>query len=616
MTRFLISISLLAWPGVLHAEEARDIVVTATGFERDRADSGHAIAQVTADDLERTQAATINDVLVTIPGVHVAQRGAVGTQSSVFIRGGNSSQTLVMIDGVRVNDPSSPNGLFDFGALTTGNIDQVEVLRGANSIIWGSQAIGGVVNIRNAAPGDALRVSARADYGTHDTFNAAANVSGTAGRVALSAGGSHYTTDGISAIKAGSERDGYRNTSANARALVTLTEGIALDLRGFYTKGRVNYDAQFAATPDTFSVSRDRRLTGYAGLNLELMDGRWQNRLAYTRTSIRRIGDDPETPVLFTNYNIFSAKGGIDRFEYRGHFDASSKIGLTFGLEHEKSNASVFFPANGGATPDRAKTKATSGYAQLELQPVAGLNLNAGVRHDDLNSYGKRTSVGGNVAWSLNEGNTIIRASYSEGFRAPTLTEALLPFGNPALKAETAKSLDAGVEQWLLDKRLMLGLTAFKRTSRNQITYDFATFQSENVERVRASGIEAELRMKPSETLQLSAQYALVNARDRALNKRLERRPQHRASVMIDWTSPFGLALGGTLVLSGDSFENRANSAQLDGYALSSLRASYPVTEAITLFGRVENLFDVSYETVKGYGTLGRTATAGVRVGF
>ncbi len=614
MTKFLISASLLALPAAAWAED--DIIVTATGFETAREDSGHAISLITADDLLRTQAATINDVLVTIPGVSVAQRGAVGTQSSVFIRGGNSSQTLVMIDGVRVNDPASPNGAFDFGALTSGTIDRVEVLRGANSIIWGSQAIGGIVNIRHADAVDDLKVSARGEVGSHDTASASASLSGKAGPVALSAGGSLYRTDGISAVRAGSEDDGYRNASANLRAQVQLADGVSLDLRGFYTKGRVHYDAQFAATPDTLSESRDRTLTGYAGLNADLLEGRLRNRLAYTRTAIRRIGTDPDLPVLFTNYNIFRASGQVERFEYRGNFDLSDAVGLVFGIEHEKSRASTFFPANGGTTADRARTKATSGYALLEIQPLPGLNLNAGVRHDDLDSYGKRTSLGGNAAWSLNDGATVLRASYSEGFRAPTLTEALLPFGNPALKAETAKSMDAGVEQWLLDKRVMLGLTAFRRTSHNQITYNFATFQSENVERVKASGVEAELVLKPSDRLQVSAQYALVNAWDRGLNKRLERRPQHRASVSADWTSPIGVALGGTLVLSGDSFENRGNTVRLDGYALSSLRASYPVTEAITLFGRVENLFDVRYETVKGYGTLGRTGYVGVRAAF
>jgi vitamin B12 transporter len=616
VTRFLISVSFLTLPCALHAQDAGEIIVTATGFETARTDSGHAISMITSDDLIRTQAATINDVLVTIPGVSVAQRGATGAQSSVFVRGGNSSQTLVMIDGVRVNDPASPNGAFDFGALTSGNIERVEVLRGANSIIWGSQAIGGIVNIRNAAPGDELRVAARAEYGSHDTANASANVSGRAGPVQLSAGGSLYRTDGISAIRAGTERDGYRNATANTRALVRLADGISLDLRGYYTKGRVQYDAQFAATPDTLSESRDRTWTGYAGLNADLFNGRFRNRIAYTRTAIRRIGSDPETPVLFTNYNIFRASGQIERFEYRGSHDLSRVVGLVFGVEHEKSRASTFFPANGGISPDRARTKATSGYAQLELKPAAGLTLNTGVRHDDLDSYGKRTSLGGNAAWSLNDGTTVLRASYSEGFRAPTLTEALLPFGNPALKAETAKSMDAGVEQWLLDKRIMLGLTAFRRTSRNQITYNFATFQSENVEQVKASGVEAELVLKPTERLRLSAQYALVNARDVSLDKRLERRPQHRASVALDWTSPIGLALGGTLVLAGDSFENRGNNVRMDGYALSSVRASYPITGAISLYGRVENLFDTAYETVRGYGTLGRTAFMGVRAAF
>jgi vitamin B12 transporter len=160
-----------------------DIVVTATGIEQARDDSGQAITLITQEELERTQSINITDALKAVPGLSIAERGAYGSQSSAFIRGGNSSQTLVLVDGVRMNDPSSPNGLFDFGTLTIGNIDQIEVLRGPNSIVWGSQAIGGIISIRNAEPTNDLTVRVRAEYGSYDTAAASANVAGKFGIV-------------------------------------------------------------------------------------------------------------------------------------------------------------------------------------------------------------------------------------------------------------------------------------------------------------------------------------------------------------------------------------------------------------------------------------------------
>ena len=161
-----------------------DIVVTASGFEQPRSETGQAISVLDEERLEELQSVSISDALRTLPGIAVATRGPVGSQSSVFIRGGNSSQTLVLIDGVRINDPSSPNAAFDFGALLTGNIGRVEVLRGPNSIIWGSQAIGGVINVQSLAPTDELVARAGVEYGYADSVRASANLSGTSGSVA------------------------------------------------------------------------------------------------------------------------------------------------------------------------------------------------------------------------------------------------------------------------------------------------------------------------------------------------------------------------------------------------------------------------------------------------
>ena len=353
-----------------------DIVVTASGIEQPRLETGQAITVIDKDRLDTLQATSIADALATVPGVRVASRGGVGGQSSAFIRGGNSSQTLVLIDGVRINDASSPNGAYDFGALLTGNVDQVEVLRGPNSIIWGSQAIGGVVNVRNIVPTKGFAVTASGEYGAYDTAQVRANISGSSGIFEGSLGGGYFSTDGISSLKSGTERDGYENTSANGRLKVNFSDDFSLDFRGYYNNGLVEYDSPSGAGGNALPVSRNKHYIGYAGANLALFDGRLRSRASYARTDISRVGTDP---VVFS-FNNFVVNAAIDRFELHNSLDLIDAVTVVFGAEHERSYASTSFE---GAVPDVANDRVTSGFIQAIVRPAAGLTVTGGVRHDD-----------------------------------------------------------------------------------------------------------------------------------------------------------------------------------------------------------------------------------------
>lgn len=595
------------------ASSREDIVVTATGFEIDSDETGQSISVIDADRLATLQAPTISDALRTLPGVAVAARGPVGSQTSVFLRGGNSAQTLVLVDGVRINDPSSPNAAFDFGALLTGNVDRVEVLRGPNSIVWGSQAIGGVVDVRSALPTSGLAGRASAEYGYADTTRASANISGGTGILSASLGGAYFRTDGISALAGGTERDGVKTVALNGRVLVALAENIALDLRGYFNRARVAYDSPFGAGANALPVTRNRQILGYAGIDATFADGRWHNRLAYTRTDITRLGTDP---VVFS-FNNFDVAGKIDRIEYHSAFDVSSLATLNFGVEHERSFSSVSFE---GAVPDVARNRVTSGFAQLSVRPVAGLALTGGIRHDEYRDYGGHTTLGGNMAYTPNDGATVVRATYGEGFRAPTLTEGQPPYGNSNLRPETARNLDVGIEQNLLDGKIQVIATYYNRRSTDLIAYSFITFQSENIDKVETTGAEFSLGVQPTNRLDIRLNYTLTDAINQSaganLGKRLALRPQNSASLTADWQSPWGASFGTSIVMVGDSFDNPSNSVRLDGYALVTLRAAMALTDALELYGRIENLFDTDYQTVARYSSYPRAATIGVRAKF
>ncbi len=622
-----VSAAALAAATPLHAQSAQttsqddgdDIVVSASRIEQKRSETGQSITVVDKAELDRRQTQVLSDVLQTLPGVSVARNGGPGGVTSVFIRGGDSSQTLVLVDGVRINDPSAPSGAFDFSAILTGNIGSVEVLRGPNSVIWGSQAIGGVINITTIEPAEGLQATARGEYGYRDTGQVVASISGKSGIVSGSVGGSYFRTDGISSFderSGGTEQDGFENLTLNGKFKIAFNDAISLDLRGFYTDGQTQFDNP---PGDTLPVTDSEQYVGYAGLNVALFDGRLRNRIAYTRTDIERITTDP-TPGSF---NPAVAKGTLDRFEYQGVADVADALTLVFGVEHEQSEASTFFPSFNTA-PDVSDVHMTSYYGQAIVRPVTGLTVTGGVRVDDQQVFGSKTSLGGNIAYTPNDGDTVLRATYAEGFRAPALSEQLAAFGNPDLRPETARSYDAGIEQSLIDGKLRAQATYFRRNTRDLIVFSSATFSLENIAAARAEGVELGLWMQPVQGFTLQAQYSLVDTENRSrepdffgrsnFGNTLARRAKDSASFLIDWQSPWGPALGATVLMVGDTFDNVANTIRLDSYVRVDLRGSFVISDNLEVYGRVENLFDEAYQTAFNYGVPGRAGYAGVRL--
>lgn len=611
-----------------------EIVVTAGRFEQRRDEVGQSITVLDQQTIETRQTAVVSDLLRTTPGVTVIRNGPVGATTSVSIRGAEPSQTLVLIDGIRVGDPSSPSGDFDFGSLLTGNISRIELLRGPNSVIWGSQAIGGVIDIQTTEPGDHLAVNARAEGGYRGTAQFVANASDTLGPVHASVGGGYFRTEGISAFDealGGRERDGYEQFALNGKVRIDLTDNLNLDLRAYYDHGKVGIDGYPPPNyifGDTREVSYKTELLGHAGANLKLFDGRFRNRFAFTYTNVGRHNDDPTSVPAST----FASNGRLERYEYQGVFDVARPLTLVAGAEHEDSSLralSIFDPT---PIPTRASVGITSGYGEAILKPVDGVTLTGGVRQDQHDTFGGHTSFGANAALTPNHGRTLLRATYAEGFKAPTLFQLQSIYGNANLKPETARSYDVGVEQRLIGDTLAAGLTYFHRDTTNQINFIFCTGVTtgvctnrsqgtyDNIARTRAAGVEATLLLHPAPNFDVKAQYSYINAKNRSpgadFGLRLPRRPQDTASVSADYRFPFRLSLGATATIVGDSYDDVSNGTRLNGYALIDLRAAYEIRKGLEVYGRVENLGDQRYETIFRYGTYHRAAYGGVRASF
>ncbi|MBX9814371.1 MAG: TonB-dependent receptor [Sphingomonas sp.] len=599
------------------------IVVTANRTAQPLDRVGQAVTVLDATEIARRQAIVVTDLLRQTPGVTVTRNGGVGTNTSVNIRGAETDQTVALIDGIKLNDPSSPGGGFNFGPLLVGNIDRIEVLRGAQSVLWGSQAIGGVVNLITRQPTARLTANARAEGGAFGTGQAFGNVSGKAGPLALSLGGGWLRTDGISAAASGTEPDGYRTYALNGSATLTLTRDVSVDLRGFYADSRTDIDGFTArGLSDTPEYELNRQALGYAGLNVALFDGKWRNRLGYALTDTRRRNEDPSLPAPET----FRGVGRNARIEYQGVLDLGV-VGATFGAEREVTR---FSSSSFGGAATRGRTRINSYYGQLLVTPIKGLTLTGGARHDDHNLFGGVTTTSASGVWSPNRGATTFRASYSEGFKAPTLFQLQSEFGNAGLRPETSRGWDAGVTQRLLGGGIVAEATWFRRESRDLIVFvscprpltgicvgrPSGTY--DNVARASAEGLEAGLTLRPTSDLRLTANYTYLRAINEtpgaSLGARLARRPSQSLTLLADYRWRFGLETGATLTNVGPSFDNATNSRRLAGYSLLDLRASYPLTKQVALYARVENVADARYQTIFQYGQPGRAAYGGVRL--
>ncbi len=622
----------LLLPTIAEASEAvseRDaIVVTASRSEKPLSQVGQSITVITQKEIVTRQSVAVADLLRSVPGVTFTRNGGVGTTAFVYIRGGESDQTVALIDGVKINDPSSPGGGFNFGNLLTGSIARIEVLRGSQSVLWGSQAIGGVINIITREPGETVSVNARAEYGWRNTAQAVANISGKAGPVSASVGAGYVRSDGISAFDealGGKERDGYSNYGANGKVNIALSDAISVDLRGWYSEGKTGIDG-FApptfAFGDTREYARTREFVGYGGLNVALLGGRFRNRFGFAYTNTKRENFDPDGAPVQT----FDGKGENERFEYQGIVDIADGWQATFGAETETSRYRV---ASFGGPASVARARLTSGYGQVSITPVTGFTATAGVRRDDHSTFGGNTSFAASAVYSPNDGKTTVRASYGEGFKAPTLFQLSSDYGNLRLRPETSASWDAGVTQTLVDGRIALGVTWFHRDTRNLI--DFISCLAplsgictsrpdgtyDNVKQARAQGIEASLTLTPVEALTVQMNYGYLDATNTSVGalsgKKLARRPSQSINGALDYRWAFGLETGVTVTHVGKSFDDASNSRALQGYVLVDVRASIPVMRGVSVYARVENLFDEKYETISSYGTPGRAAYAGVR---
>jgi vitamin B12 transporter len=613
-------------------ESLDEVVVVANRAPEPLSKVGSSVTVLDQQAIEDSQKVDISALLATTPGITFSRTGGPGNSTSVYIRGADSDHTVVLIDGVVLNDPSLVGGNFDFGNLLVGDVSRIEILRGGQSTLYGSQAIGGVINIITAEPHPGLGADVQAEGGSLSTGLVKAGIGNKSDNWSFRLGATYYATDSIPALDkryGGTITDPFHDTVVSGRATYDFTPDVQFDQRAYWTQSRVFYDGYSPVTfllADYPQYEDVRQLFDYTGLNFNFFDDHLKNRVAYEYTTTQHSDyNSAVDPITQSD----SYRGNNSRVEYQGTWAVADGYQAVFGVQQEKNWADTAPNA-----PAHAETGQVGEYLQLQGEVISGLTLTAGERHDHYDTFGQHYAGQFAAAWSL-PSSTVLRASWSQGYKAPSLYQLYSPYGNTTLKPEQSTGGDGGVEQHLWNDRVRLSATYFLTHFTNLIEFEdcpgsplCATIGQAggyyaNLDRAKASGVELQASVALTSTLAVSANYSHIKTQDETPGsatdgRQLFQRPEDAANLSVSYTWPHSVKTTIAARYGGPSFDQNFNvfpteTVRLSGYTLLDLRVSYPATENLDLYARVDNATNKSYETIYQYGNWGRTAFLGLR---
>lgn len=610
------------------------VTVSATGIPTPIEQVGSSVTVVTAADIERDQRRTVPDILNNIPGVFVVQSGGPGAQSAIFMRGTNSQHVKVLIDGIDASDASTPNGAIDLAHVTAFDIERVEVLRGPQGGLYGANAIGGVISITTKKGSGPAKARAVVEGGSLGTFNQSAAVSGATSNIDYAFNVTHLRSTNIRVTPSyvlapgtSANPNSYDNMTYSSRLGAKLSDNLAVNLTGRYTDAKLLYsNDDFSLFPSSPFATRsdygNKSYLGRAEAVWSLFDGRLENTFGFNITDFKRTNQDPNgTPP--SRYDSTRTK-----FDWRGKFNVLPGHTIVAGLEREdeKSHTSTqgTFPVAGLLSYD-AKTGNQAGYLELQSQFAERLFLVANIRTDDNDQFGNHTTWRVAPAVIVPYTETRLKASYGTGFKAPTLFELYGVgdfgyIGNPSLKPETSTGYDFGFEQPLFNGRVKFGATYFNNDITNLINNVFFPANTYvNVGRARTYGAETFVEAQVSEYFRVRADYTQTIAKNEITGQELVRRPRDKIGVLATWTPTDALSFSTNIIYVGPYKDfDRAGllftPESTPGYMVVNLAANYVVNPRLTIFGRVDNLFNKQYENPTGWLQPGAGVFGGVKV--
>ena len=583
------------------------VIVEGSRLNLTATEIGSSVSIITADDIDKLGYDFALDAIASAPGVTINQNGSFGGSATVRIRGASSEQTLVLIDGVPVNDASSPGGGFNFARVDTENIERIEVLKGPQSTLWGTDAIGGVVSIttKEAEPG--LGGSVFGEYGSFNTLRAGASIENAVEQGDFRLAITGTSSDGISKADeddGNSEEDPYESLTLSANGGLSLGSDARLSANLLWTDAESEFDASGGPGGDSDRLSATEELSANVSLTGSLLNGQLDNLLLVGYSDISRENFTDGAPS-------FSAEGDRMLYRYQGTLTINPQNTLAFGAEREDSTA------------NEDDTSIDGLFALYAYKPSDQVTLTGGVRIDDHERFGSETT--GRVAAAYNPTDMLtLRASWGQGFKAPTIFQTTFfccgaTEPNADLEPETSEAFDIGLDWRSADGRTEAGVTYFDQETENQIDFSFAVGGYQNIERVESSGVEIYGSYQLSDWFNISADYAYIDAEDGDGNP-VVRIPEHSGDITLT-VDPDGPFAGSILVRYNDEEQDDtdfdgAPDTPVDSWTRVDLAANYEFNNGVELFGRVENLLNEDYQQILGYGTPDLSGYFGIRLRY
>lgn len=602
----------------------QEIVVTASRLPVEKAEAPASVSILDGETLSQLGMPLTSDAVRLLPGVSVANSGPPGSQSQLRIRGAEANHTLLFVDGIRFNDPAAGNEA-RFELLTSDSLSRLELVRGPQSALWGSEALGGVVAVTTADPLQGNALSARAEYGSLDTARLSGQGSYRTGDLGLSASGGWIRSDGIDAIGDHGDRDGFFNKSASLKAVYAPSKATEIGIVGHWIEAKSEFDGFDPVTflhADTLDLTRNRMLAGRTWLKASWgSDQSWSLNLDASLLGSRNRNFLADQPLNQTYGRRFTTSAQLAKsFTVAGteqHVIAATE----YQREHFRARDQEFF----GLTDQNRSRDQVAFIGEWRADWSKLLSSDVAVRHDRFSDFKDATTLRASLLFRPSP-DWAIHAAYGEGIAQPTFYDLFGFFpgfftGNPNLKPESGNNWEAGVRWW--HGGTSLGITAYRARLHDEIVDVFFPLSTaiNATGTSRRRGIELEAAHRFNEHFSIQANYSFLDADEPDTNGapiREVRRARHSANLIATGsTGPLHVAA--SIAYVGKRFDTNfdvfpAQRVTLGDYVLASLDVGWELREGVEAYARVENAFNGDYQDVFGYATPGRTVHAGLRL--